>query len=129
MISNFQSFLLEGPKEPQGSSFGMMSFVWMAEAYLLMLLLFQGSSGQRRGRWTYTVQGKCQLDKWFIEGTQASQLHIVFCIRELGEKQPSTGIKTSLYTHRPLFICRSVETESPKGELQSLKGIRRDHRN
>lgn len=129
MISNFQSFLLEGSKEPQGSSFGMMSFVWMAEACLLMLLLFQGSSGQRRGRWTYTVQVKCQLDKWFIEGTQASQLHIVFCIRELGEKQPRTGIKTSLTPTIPYSSVDPLETGSPKGELQSLKGIRRDHRN
>ena len=83
---------------------------------------------EMKGRWTYSIQGKCQPDKWFIEGTQSSQLNTVFCIRELGAKQPRTGIKTSLTPTIPYSSVDPVETEWPKEELQSLKDVRRDHR-
>lgn len=51
------SILLGGTKKPQGNSFGMMSFIWMAEAEAcsLTLLLFQCSSGNRRGRWAFSI--------------------------------------------------------------------------
>lgn len=86
------------------------------------------AQGKRKGQMNHTIQGKCQIRGWFIEGTNFHRLYfIVFCIRELENNSQGLGLKTSLTPTIPCLSVDPVGTEWPKKNvLERLE--EKDHR-